>query len=560
MQEYKNHFDTVVIGSGLAGLNLARKLADAGQSVFICSKHAITEGSSKYAQGGVAVVSPLNPEDSLESHIQDTLSSGQELCNEDVVRNILAKSWEQVSELIELGVEFDKGFNLEGSHSYKRIMHVGDATGRAIIKPLIDKASRNQNVFVSQGYDAMSLIKDKQSSAIIGVHLETLSGQDMEDINQDVMCLNVWADNVVLATGGLGAIFNDTTNPDIVRGDGIALAYDAGAKIENLEFVQFHPTVFKNNRGKNFLISETLRGAGALLRNSKKALFAENYHPDAEMATRDIVSRAIVSEMRKTDSDFVYIDATTLDKEFLETEFPNIYQHCLRHGYDLSKDLLPVRPAAHYSIGGIKTDITGKTNVPGLYAIGECASNGLHGANRLASNSLLECIVIPDFTAQAILESRSKIANLKLENTVAQMEAQNKTDEVLDSNYEEDIEYCSDYHLSNVYDEQVKQAENLELIRQVISKNLGVERREKSIRSTLKYLESLDDCKEKTVANLLTKSALQRKESRGAHFRVDCPKPISSSARSTILSKDSITIKESDNPRRIIQKKALIND
>lgn len=552
MQEYINHFDTVVIGSGLAGLNLAKKLADAGQSVFICSKHAITEGSSKYAQGGVAVVSPLNAEDNLESHIKDTLNSGQELCNEEVVKAILAQAWTEVSNLIELGVEFDKSFNLEGSHSYKRIMHVGDATGRALIKPLIDAISGNNNVFISQGYEAMSLIKDKSSSAVIGVRLETLSGQDMEDINQEVMSVDIWADNVVLATGGIGAIYQDTTNPDIARGDGIALAYDAGAKIENLEFVQFHPTVFKSKKGKNFLISETMRGAGALLRNSRKQLFAENYHPDAEMATRDIVSRAIVSEMRKTDADFVYIDATKLSKEELETQFPSIYNYCLYQGYDLAKDLLPVRPAAHYSIGGIKTDLAGRTNIPGLYAIGECASNGLHGANRLASNSLLECLVVPSFTATAILESRSQLANHKLETTLLQMETRRRLDDLdfIDNNFE----YCSDYHLTNVYEEQLKQRNNLDLIRDVITKNLGIERREKSMRSTLKYLESLTDCKERTVAILLTKSALQRKESRGAHYRIDSPKAINSCARSTILSKDSLAIRDTDGPRRIIQK------
>ncbi|MDA1020785.1 MAG: L-aspartate oxidase [Cyanobacteria bacterium] len=554
MQEYVNHFDTVVIGSGLAGLNVARKLAAAGQSVFICSKHAITEGSSKYAQGGVAVVSPHNLEDSLESHIADTIKSGQGLCNEAVVSSILTRSWAQVNELIELGVQFDDGFNLEGSHSYNRIMHVGDATGRAIIKPLIDAVSRDNKILVSQGYEAMSLIKLKNGSKVIGVKLETLSGQDMEDINQNVMTVNIWADNIVLATGGLGALFQETTNPQLLRGDGIALAYDAGAKIENLEFVQFHPTVYKTKSGKNFLISEALRGAGAQLRNSKKALFAENYHPDAEMATRDIVSRAIVSEMRKTDSEFVYIDATKLSKEFLKKEFPNIYHYCLIEGYDLATDLLPVRPAAHYSIGGIKTDIHGRTNVESLYAIGECASNGFHGANRLASNSLLECIVCADFIAEAILGlNLDGNINKKLIDSVSQMESTREYDEN-EFDEDEEIEYCSDYKLTNIYDEQKALDENYDLIRQVISKNLGVERREKSLRSTLKYLESLTDCKEKTVATLLTNSALQRKESRGAHYRVDSPKSLSAQARSTILSKDSMTIKDSDRSRRIILK------
>jgi L-aspartate oxidase len=509
MTSLENSFNTIIVGSGLAGLNLARKLAQAGQKIFICSKEAVTEGSSKYSQGGIAVVSPLNPEDNVESHIQDTLASGKGLCQEDTVRAIASAGWKHVSQLVGLGVEFDKNFNLEGSHSYKRVMHVGDSTGRALIKPLINNISRNELVQISQGTEMVSLIKNTVNGRVCGVRVVDISGNDYD----------VFADNVVLACGGLAGLYEDHTCPGILRGDAIALAYDAGAKIENLEFVQFHPTVFKTKTNKNFLISEALRGAGAQLRNCKQELFAHKYHPQAELATRDIVSRAMYSEMNLTSSNFVYLDARHLGKEFLQEEFPMIYKFCLNEGYDLAQDLLPVRPAAHYSIGGIKTDINGRTTLKGLYALGECASNGLHGANRLASNSLLECIVVSDFTAEDILGQ-----NL----------------EGINSN--PDLEYCSDYFIPLSYTEKQEHEKLVSVIRSVLSANLGVERRQKSMQSALKYLESLPECKERTTAILLTQSALQRKESRGVHYRLDAPSTNPNMKMPTIISKSSIGV------------------
>jgi L-aspartate oxidase len=514
MTSLENSFNTIIVGSGLAGLNLARKLAQAGQKIFICSKEAITEGSSKYAQGGVAVVSPLNPEDNVDSHILDTLESGKGLCNETVVREILSAGWKQVSQLISLGVEFDKSFNLEGSHSYKRVMHVGDTTGRSLIKPLINNISRNELVQISQGTELISLIKNTNTGRVCGVRLMDISGNDYD----------VFADNVVLACGGLAGLYQEYTCPGILRGDAIALAYDAGAKIENLEFVQFHPTVFKTKSNKNFLISEALRGAGAQLRNSQKELFAQKYHPQAELATRDIVSRAIYSEMNLTNSDFIYLDARHLGREFLEREFPMIYKSCVSEGYDLAQDLLPVRPAAHYSIGGIKTDLQGKTNLKGLYAIGECASNGLHGANRLASNSLLEAIVVSDFTAEDILA----------QETVN-----------LDSN--PILDYCSNYFIPFSFKEKQEHEKTVALIRSALSSNLGLERRQKSMQSALKFLESLPDSKERTTAILLTQSALQRKESRGVHYRLDAPSVNPNMQFSTIVSKFSLARESSQS-------------
>jgi L-aspartate oxidase len=506
--------DTLIIGSGIAGLNLARKLSQAGQKVFLVSKEAITEGSSKYAQGGVAVCSPLNPEDNLESHIQDTLSAAKGLGNEDVVRTILSLGWSKVEEFIKFGVPFDKQFNIEGSHSYKRILHVADATGRAILKPLLDIVSRNHNVAISQGTECISLIKS--NNRIVGAAFKTLAGD----------LFNVLANHTVLSTGGLASLYKEHTTPEILTGDGIALAYDAGAEIENLEFVQFHPTVFKTSRDTNFLISEAVRGAGAVLRNVHGELFAHKYDPRAELATRDIVSRAIISEMKSTQADFVYLDFSQMPANVVRDQFPNIYNFCKSEGYDLARGggvysgvneqaegkrkagLLPVRPAAHYSIGGIKTDIHGQTTIAGLYAIGECASNGLHGANRLASNSLLECIVVSDLAAESILADEFLVVR----------DYQNSS-----------LEFCTEYlELSR---------KDLERIRETLSENLGLERSEESCKAAIERLSSLPESKAKTAALLIAKSAFLRKESRGAHYRQDCPYRDDSFNRSTLISK-----------------------
>ncbi len=486
-----NKYDTLIIGSGIAGLNLARKLAQAGQRVFLASKEAVTEGSSKYAQGGVAVVSPLNPEDKSESHIEDTLRAGWGLCDPEVVSLIIDSAWSKLEELIKLGVNFDKDFNIEGSHSYSRVMHVADATGRAILKPLLDKVSRNHRVSIAQGSQCLSLIKS--GDFVVGARF-----RDIEDSEYDI-----WAQSVVLATGGLGALYLESSNPSILTGDGIALAYDAGAEIRDLEFVQFHPTVFFPPSKAPLLITEAVRGAGALLRNTHGELFAERYHPEAELATRDIVSRAIVQEMKLTKSDFVYLDFRVIDSSLLETKFPNIYKKSLTYGYDLKTDLLPVRPAAHYTVGGIRTDVQGRTRVKGLYALGEVASTALHGANRLASNSLLECIVVSDFLADTILAESSRVS--------------------VDTS---DFSYSSSLAPVSHSD--------LLTIRRLVSRAAGLEREEQTLLEAIQQLALLPESLVKTTASLLLKMALERRESRGTHYRSDYPLSLES-ASSQIL-------------------------
>jgi len=490
MNSTTNKVDTIIIGSGISGLNLARKLAQAGQEVFIASKEAVTEGSSKYAQGGVAVVSPLNPEDKVESHIEDTLRAGKGLSKAEVVQAIVENAWPKVEELIKLGVKFDKGFNIEGSHSFNRVMHVADATGRAIMKPLLDRVSRNYKVSISQGTEALSLIKS--GDRVVGARFVDIAANEFD----------VYANTVVLATGGMASIFKESTTPNILTGDGLMLAYEAGAELENLEFVQFHPTVMKIGQS-NFLVTEALRGAGAVLRNINGELFAHKYHPDAELATRDIVSRAIVLEMQATQSDHVMLDLRSIASTVLKTKFPNITHKAIELGYDLSKDFLPVRPAAHYSIGGIKVNLTGQSSVPGLYAIGEAACNGFHGANRLASNSLLECIVVADFVAEDILSQDS----CKIQS----------------------ISYCSQLPATA--------PEDLMKIREIMTEYVSLERSSQGLSAAFNQLQSLRETRTRNLALLLVDSALRRRESRGCHNRVDFPQSSEEYNKTIIQSK-----------------------
>jgi L-aspartate oxidase len=503
-------YDTVILGSGIAGLNLARQLANGGQNVFLASKEAVTEGSSKYAQGGIAVANTQRDPESVKSHIEDTLKTGMGLCDEKIVEQVLRKGWSEVKDLINLGVEFDAENNLEAAHSAKRVFHNGDATGREILRVLLDKVSRSNKVHISQGTEAVSLIKDADTKAIVGVNFVDVTNQEFD----------VFANNIVLACGGYAALFKDHTCPDILTGDAIALAYDAGAKIENLEFVQFHPTVFVHD---NFLISEALRGAGAKLLNQQREAFAHKFNKAAELAPRDVLVKTINIEMKNNENSFVYLDATKV--EHVEEKFPNIYKHCKDAGFDLKKDLLPVKPAAHYSIGGVKSNLYGETSLAGLFVIGEAASNGLHGANRLASNSLLECVVMAKFLAELLLAKEYKDTKITK------------------------LEYCSDYPVLDDYNSRKEHEHVLDDIRSVVSKNLGIERRQKSIQSAMKYLESVNNCKEKTTAILLCKSALQRKESRGCHYRVDAPKENIQFARSTIISKETQTLRKIDDSR-----------
>ena len=382
--------DFLVIGSGVAGLRAAVELAGHG-NVVVITKDIPTECSTEYAQGGVAVA--LSDEDEVGIHFEDTIKAGDGLCNEDAVKVLVEEGPERILELIEWGAEFDRegtrlSFTIEAAHSRRRVLHAhGDSTGKELERVLINKVKTLKNIQRLQFCTAIDLMVD--NGRCLGAY--ALKSQESGVRSQELLA--IYANSTMLAAGGAGQIYLRTTNPAVATGDGIAIAYRAGAILEDMEFVQFHPTVLFASSAPQFLLSEAMRGEGAILRNILKEPFMKNYHPDAELAPRDVVSRAIISEMVRTNSSHVYLDLTHLSAHFIKKRFPMIYSTCLQYDLNITKDLIPVSPAAHYMMGGVKTDINGATNINGLYAAGEVACTGVHGANRLASNSLLEGLV-----------------------------------------------------------------------------------------------------------------------------------------------------------------------
>lgn len=404
--------DILVIGSGAAGLFYALKSANASpqKHITIITKASPEESNTKYAQGGVAVVLD-KVKDNFKNHIEDTLRAGDGVCNSDVVEMVVHDAPDRIYDLIELGVNFDLNpegeydMGREGGHSHHRVIHHKDNTGEAIELVLLKKLSENKNITVLDHHVAVELILSDEKTCI---------GAEVLDLKKNNL-QHIYSQITVLATGGCGSVYINTTNPAINTGDGIALASRAGAKVSNMQFIQFHPTVvYETTRGKLPLVTEALRGAGAKLRNINKELFMDKYDERLELAPRDVVSRAIYKEMLLHNSKHVYLDCTMVNKKELLRHFPNIYQDCKSRGYDLLSDLLPIVPAAHYLCGGIDVDMDGKTSLKNLFAIGECSNTGLHGANRLASNSLLEALVYGYRASQAslnLLTENSKIQN-----------------------------------------------------------------------------------------------------------------------------------------------------
>ncbi|MCK4847229.1 MAG: L-aspartate oxidase, partial [Deltaproteobacteria bacterium] len=403
-----NSSDFLVIGSGIAGLTFALKAARSG-TVLLITKRDKKESATFYAQGGIASV--LSNDDSFEEHVDDTLEAGAGLCHLEAVKMIVEEGPVKIKELIELGVSFTTDENADGEldlgreagHSKRRIVHAGDITGREIEEALLSAVAKDSNITVLEDHIAVDLI----------THSKFVSGgSTAEDTKEDV----VWgayvldktsgditpllAKATILATGGAGKVYRYTSNPDVSTGDGIAMARRAGAEISNMEFMQFHPTCLYHHNAKSFLISEALRGEGAILKRKDGTPFMADYHPKKELAPRDIVARAIDFEMKKSGDDCVYLDISHQPKEFIEDRFPNIRERCLDFGFDITKEPIPVVPAAHYICGGVKTNLNGETTLKRLYAIGETACTGVHGANRLASNSLLESIVFADKAAR----------------------------------------------------------------------------------------------------------------------------------------------------------------
>src|SRR5690242_17562349 len=404
MKEY----DFVVIGSGIAGLSFALKAAKHG-SVAVITKRKGSDTNTAWAQGGIACVT--SDEDSFELHVRDTLEAGAGLCNEAVVRAIVTEGPERIRELAELGLQFDerevsghREFDLgkEGGHSKRRVLHVRDATGKEIEDTLLRELSRQSHVELLENRTAVDLITAAKlgfatDDRCLGVYVLDEKTGEVETIRSD---------RIVLATGGCGKVYLYTTNPDVATGDGVAMAWRAGVKIANMEFIQFHPTCLFHPQAKSFLVSEAVRGEGGVLRNDRGEDFMRRYDARGSLAPRDIVARAIDAEMKRSGARFVFLDITHKPPEFIRERFPHIYQTCLRFGIDMLKHAIPVVPAAHYQCGGIKTDVNGATSLPGLYAIGEVGCTGMHGANRLASNSLLEGLVVAHRAVAAAVAGR----------------------------------------------------------------------------------------------------------------------------------------------------------
>ncbi|MFW5450791.1 MAG: L-aspartate oxidase [Methylophagaceae bacterium] len=512
-----HHFDVLIIGSGAAGLTLALQLADHAQ-VAVLSKDQLEEGASFYAQGGISVV--LDQSDSLQSHIDDTLLAGAGLCDEEVVRFTVEHARDSIEWLIDQGVSFTKDgiksetyhLTQEGGHSHRRIIHSADATGREVETTLLGKAQTHPNIHLFPYHIGIDLITSRKQLNQQDNHC---LGCYVLDIKTDTP-LMFTAPITVMATGGAGKAYLYTSNPDVSTGDGIAMGWRAGCDVANMEFIQFHPTCLYHYKAKSFLISEALRGEGAKLLLADGSEFMKRFHPQAELAPRDIVARAIDHEMKRSGDDCVYLDISHQSKEFIEEHFPTIHQRCLSFGIDMTQEPIPVVPAAHYTCGGLITDIYGQTNIVGLYAIGETAHTGLHGANRMASNSILECLVFAHSAAKHITQ---QLPLSKEFETIPAWDASRvepaKEAISVSHNWDELRRFMWDYVGIVRSNERLHKAQQrLQLLQQEIDEYYSQHR----ISGDLLELRNLAD-----VAELIITSALQRKESRGLHYTLDYP-------------------------------------
>ncbi len=508
-------FDVLIIGSGLAGLTMALQVAD-HKSVCLVSKREVSDSASSWAQGGIAAV--LNSEDSIEEHIQDTLIAGAGLCDTEITRLVATKARESVEWLISQGVEFtreadNKALHLtrEGGHSQRRIVHVADATGRAVQKTLAQKIREHANITILENHIAVDLITtrkiDKHSpeNKCLGAYvLDNHSGK----------VITIAAQQTVLATGGAGKVYLYTTNPDVSTGDGIAMAWRAGCRVANMEFIQFHPTCLFHPHAKSFLISEAVRGEGGLLKLPDGTRFMPEHDPREELAPRDVVARAIDFEMKKRGLDCVYLDITHKPLKFIKQHFPNIYARCLELGIDISKQAIPVVPAAHYSCGGVMVDAQGKTDIANLYAIGETACTGLHGANRLASNSLLECLVFGRAAANTILSAPTQ-AFSKLPNWDESRVTDADEEVLITHTWDELRRFMWNYVGIVRTDKRLSRAlHRIHMLRDEVQefyKNFKISNDLIELRNLLQ------------VAELIVESAISRKESRGLHYSKDHP-------------------------------------
>jgi L-aspartate oxidase len=518
--------DFLVIGSGIAGLTYALKVANQfpDKKILVMTKAAADETNTKYAQGGIAVVNDMD-NDSFDKHIEDTLIAGDGLCNEKVVEIVVKEGPDRVQEIIDWGARFDKEEDgdykrgKEGGHSEHRILHHKDVTGKEMERALIEAVARQKNIefikhcfvvdIITQHHLGFLVTKATPDIECYGVYVLNLETNRIEKILAKI---------TLLATGGNGQVYRSTTNPSIATGDGVAMVYRAKGKIENMEFIQFHPTALYEPGvgGQAFLITEAVRGDGGILRNKKGEAFMEKYDPRKDLAPRDIVARAIDSEMKRSGTEHVWLDCRHFKKEDFVEHFPNIYEKCLSIGIDITKNMIPVAPAAHYSCGGIKTDEWGRSSINNLYACGECASTGLHGANRLASNSLLEAMV---FAHRCFLDVAEKAGSVSFKNNLPDWRAEGTSEPK----------------------EMILITQSLKELQLIMSDYVGIVRNDVRLHRASRRLDLLWEETEElyktttvspqllelrnmiTVGYLIVKGASFRKESRGLHFNTDYP-------------------------------------
>ncbi len=514
--------DFLVIGSGIAGLTFALKAAQFGR-VSIVTKGTIGDSNTRYAQGGIAAV--FSEPDNFEKHIRDTLIAGDGICNEEVVRLVVQEAPARIKDLISLGVPFDKKkdgtYDLakEGGHTEYRILHTKDRTGEAIEETLISKVKENPNIDIYENHFAIEILTQHHLGVEVKRNYPHIKCYGAYVLDQDDQKVYTFLSKVtVMATGGLGNVYQTTTNPEIATGDGVAMVYRAKGTIENMEFIQFHPTSLYDPGNKpSFLITEALRGYGAILKNMSGEKFMNRYDNRGSLAPRDIVARAIDNEMKIWGEDHVWLDCGHLDPAGLRDHFPNVYEHCRKRGIDIIKDMIPVVPCVHYSCGGIKVDTNGQSNIDRLYALGEVSSTGLHGANRLASNSLVEAIV---YSHRAVMHSEKRLKDLELEEKVP------------------DWDYKGTTHL----EEMILITQSLKEVQMIMSNYVGIVRSDLRLNRALVRLEILYKetenlykrslvsrkiCELRNLINvgyLIIKMAMNRKESIGLHYSIDYPK------------------------------------
>ena len=515
---YKSYrADYLVVGSGVAGLRAAIELSHAG-SVLVLAKSDLSDSATAWAQGGIAVA--LSDEDEIQLHEQDTVKAGDGLCRSDAVALLVEEGPKYITELIEWGTEFDRAgtklaFTREAAHSRSRVLHAhGDSTGREISRALLARAHSIAHLHLRAHAFTTELILDRGS--VVGLQFIDETDGSLHEVR---------AEAVLLATGGLGQIYRETTNPHVATGDGMAIAYEAGAALSDMEFVQFHPTALAVKGAPRFLLSEALRGEGAILRNINFERFMKRYNEAQELAPRDIVARAIVTEMHKTNSEHVYLDMTAKPEGFVEQRFPRIYATCMSYGVDLARDVAPVCPAAHYMMGGVKTDLWGRTSLPGLYAAGETADTGVHGANRLASNSLLEGLVFGARSGQAMMKDApvKKKHAVRLPGSPAPNPDNAQT-----------VAHNSTALSKSPAKEPATTA--LNKIREIMWHEVGILRNGKELGTAIAKLQAIELPKPQkpcragcelrnmhALALVMTRSALAREESRGSHYRADFP-------------------------------------